>query len=329
MRSRGFVISESVIPLYEESTLSALPSSHANGSAHESIHHLSAFHHFLRAKRTVDDRALHRGVYAAMQQHLVTTAVNRRGDPLRVLEIGCGIGTMVERLSAWGLWSDIGAPVHYTALDQDAENLLAFPQIHDTWLHVAPVCADFFTYATQAVERGEQWDLVIAHAVLDLLDLEHALPLLAGLLQEQGVAWLTINFDGGTILLPSIDPTFDDLVEARYHRTMDERKTDGIPCGDSRTGRRLFSALPAVGLSIVAAGASDWIVTPAGGEYPADEQAFLHFIVATMQSALAGDDALDQELLAGWITARHSQIDDGKLTYLAKQYDFLVKRMSS
>jgi len=296
--------------------------------------HIAQFHHFLRAKRGVDDRALHQGVYAALCRHLAAWKGKHPGDdPLRVLEVGCGIGTMVERLSRWGLWSEVDAPIHYTALDREAQNLQAFHPLHSpaggAMLKVSPLCADYFTFAQEAVAKGERWDLLIAHAVLDLLDLERALPLLRGLLHEDGAAWLTINFDGNTILLPTIDSTFDDRIETRYHRTMDERQTDGAPSGDSRTGRKLFTALPAAGLSIVEVGASDWIVTPsAEGGYPQDEATFLHAIVATIDGALTNDPAIDPQSLADWIATRHTQIDAGKLTYLAKQYDFLVKRNS-
>lgn len=280
------------------------------------------FHRFLRVKQIVDDRALHAGVFASLRDRLTETG----GDRLQVLEIGCGIGTMLDRLERWGMWSAVSVPIQYTALDREAANILAMPPVNNARVQVTPVCSDFYPFAAEATAAGRTWDLVIAHAVLDLLDLERALPLMQSILSAQGMAWLTLNFDGGTILLPTIDRDFDDLVEARYHRTMDERLSDGAPSGDSRTGRALFDALPAAGLQIVAAGASDWIVSPARDRYSADEREFLHFIVATMQRALAGDEALDAVRFAEWIATRFRQIERGELTYLAKQYDFLVQR---
>ena len=185
--------------------------------------------------------------------------------------------------------------------------------------------ADLFDFAVQ--EAGRQaWDLLIAHAVLDLLDVPAALPRLFSPLAPGGLFYFTIVFDGATLFEPAIDPAFDAHVEALYHRTMDERITAGAPSGDSRAGRHLFGQLAAAGAELLAAGASDWVVHPVAGRYPADEAYFLHFIVQTMAAALAGHPALDAARFADWIAARHAQIAAGELTYIAHQLDFAGRR---
>ena len=50
----------------------------------------ATFIRYLAAKRTVDDRALNRRVWDAM--------ISSAGGAPRVLEIGGGIGTMIERI---------------------------------------------------------------------------------------------------------------------------------------------------------------------------------------------------------------------------------------
>ncbi len=127
---------------------------------------------------------------------------------------------------------------------------------------------------------------MIANAFLDLVDLTRTLPLLRQLLRPHGLAYLTINFDGATNLLPTLDPGFDASIEAVYHRTMDERIVDGQQSGDSRTGRKLFTLLPAADFTVLLAGSSDWVVHPVDGAYRGDEASFLHFIVQTIQGAL-------------------------------------------
>ena len=59
----------------------------------------NSFQRYLAAKVTVDDRALNRPVWERLVAALpVSEALGR---PLQVLEVGAGIGTMVERLLAW------------------------------------------------------------------------------------------------------------------------------------------------------------------------------------------------------------------------------------
>ena len=209
-----------------------------------------SFQRYLAAKHTVDDRALNGHVWRSLALALPTPI--RLGRPLRVLEVGAGIGTMVERFLTWLPPRDIA----YTALDAMPENTAAAADRLPAW-----AAANGFTVA-QAAEsltlarlrlpcrdkpgdggfvrlcRGEAgrqaWDLLIAHAVLDLLDVPAALPWLFSPLAPGGLFYFTIVFDGATLLEPAIDPALDAHVEALYHRTMDERITAGVPSGDSR-----------------------------------------------------------------------------------------------
>lgn len=284
------------------------------------------FIRYLNAKRTVDDRALNRPVWDHLTRAVRTrqAALNR---PLRVLEIGGGVGTMVERLLAWRLFDPDAAGVHYTLLDS-APALLATAQTRLTrlpsWLQLAVAPANVLDYAARVLAAGpaQQCDLLIAHAFLDLLGLPAALPQLRRLLADDGLFYCTINFDGATLLEPAIDPPFDAAIEAAYHHAMDTRITAGQPSGDSHTGRHLFTLLPAAGFDIHAAGSSDWVVHPRAGGYPADEAYFLHFIVATIDGALRTDPTLDQPRFAEWIAQRHAQIERGELVYIAHQLDF-------
>ena len=281
-----------------------------------------SFPRYLAAKRSVDDRALHRGVADALRAALA--AAGR--DPLRVAEVGAGIGTMVERTLDWGLFPP-GACVQYVALDAEAENVAA-AQMRlaglPAWLDLRVEVGDLHAWAA-APESAHCYDLLIANAVLDLLDLDAALPALAGVLRPGGLAWFTLNFDGATLFEPPLDSLFDAAVEAAYHRTMDERLASGGPSGGSRTGRRLFSALRAAGFSVAAAGASDWIVYGGPGGYPGDEAYFLHHILHFVEGALAGGPTLDPARLRAWLAARHAQVERGELVYIAHQLDFLAR----
>lgn len=274
-----------------------------------------SFPRYLAAKKTVDDRALNHHVWQLFTQHLPPAP--------RILEVGAGIGTMVERLWERGVLEQ----AHYTALDALPENIAVARQ---RLAHLPPTItlqletADLFHFIPR--QQGPQWDVLIAHAFLDLVNIPATLPLLFSLLRPDGLFYFTINFDGATILQPAIDPPFDALVEQLYHRTMDERLVNGLPSGDSHSGRHLFHQLQQAGGEILAAGSSDWVVFGGQREYPADEAYFLHFIIHTMQQALTGHPELENGRFAAWIAQRHAQIAARELVYIAHQLDFVGKR---
>ena len=117
---------------------------------------------------------------------------------------------------------------------------------------------DLFRFIAR--EQGQRtWDLLMAQALLDLVDVPTTLPALLSLLRPGGLFYCPITFDGGTVFQPEIDPEFDAAIEACYHQTMDQRLVAGKPSGDSRTGRHLSAHLRAASVEVLAAGSSDWV----------------------------------------------------------------------
>ena len=282
-----------------------------------------SFIRYLAAKKDLDDRSLNRHVRETLARHLLEA---RKTPPLRVLEVGCGIGTMLERLLDWQLLPEAA----YTGIDSNPGNI-AEARIRRQSSAAArganpAVAAEFEAidlYDFLARERGRaDWDLIVAHAFLDLVDLEATLPGLLALLAPGAFFYFTLNFDGATVFSPLIDPELDRLIETLYHRSMDERRVGGRPAGSSRTGRRLFTHLAAAGGTILAAGSSDWLVFPGPDGYPGDEAYFLHFIIYTIQQALEGHPELPGADFRAWIAQRHDQIQRRELVYIAHQLDF-------
>jgi hypothetical protein len=183
-------------------------------------------------------------------------------------------------------------------------------------VRVKLVQADVFDFVGQ---KSEPADLLIAHAFLDLLPMPESLPRLFALTKK--LAWLTVNFDGLTLLEPVIDPEVDSKIERLYHETMDTRPSGG----DSLSGRHLFGHLGQAGAVIVSAGASDWVVYPLDGQYPADEAYFLQFILHFFEESLRDHPELDAIVFADWLEKRRAQVDDGELVYIAHQMDFLAR----
>jgi SAM-dependent methyltransferase len=297
------------------------------------------FIRYLAAKQALDDRSLNRHVW----DHLVEAVRDRPvSSPLRVLEVGCGIGTMAERLLDWGLLTRAA----YTGIDMEPAlihaslgRLRAYAAKRHAPLAVDPdgalvlktpaqdvrinfEAADIFDFIDR--QRGKPaWDLLVAHAVLDLIDLPDTLPGLLALLDSGGLFYFTLNFDGATIFEPPIDPDLDGRIEALYHCSMDARRCRNRPSGGSCTGRRLLGALKEAGARVAVAGSSDWVVFPGPGGYPGDEACFLHFIIDTIGRALHGHPGLEMGRFRAWIAERHRQIDARELIYVAHQLDVM------
>jgi SAM-dependent methyltransferase len=297
------------------------------------------FARYLAAKKSVDDRALNGHVRQRLMQAIPGATA---AEPLRVLEVGAGIGTMVERLVAWG------ALTHavYTAIDADPELVAESQRRLPRWMAAQGFEMTAETPARQCFRRqghtvvveteaidvqdfipqvqGQRvWDLLIAHHFLDIIDGSITLPGLLSLLRSGGLFYGTLVFDGATILQPDLDPALDADIEALYHQSMERQTIAGSAAEGSRAGRRLFEHLRKAGLEILAAGSSDWVVFAGPQGYPDDEAFFLHCIVHTMATALQGHPQLDQERFAAWIARRHAQVDQGALVYIAHQLDFL------
>ncbi len=284
------------------------------------------FTRYLASKRTVDDRALNRHVWQTLAD--AVDGELPRDRPLRVLEVGAGIGTMVERVVEWGLFARSPFHVDYTAIDSEESNievarwrLAHLTSSEEAGLRVQLETANLYEFAARR-ENRQRFDLIIAHALLDLLHLPTALPGLLQMVRPSGLFYFSINFDGATLFLPEVDPELDGRIETLYHHSMDTRITDGQPSGDSHTGRRLFHALRSCGAEVLAAGSSDWVVHAVGGGYPADEAYFLGCILHFVGSTLRGHPELDAREFEEWLAMRRRQVVGGELVYVAHQLDY-------
>ena len=303
-----------------------------------------SFPRYLAAKKSVDDRALNRQVLQVMREFLQSLPFQR---PLKVLEIGAGIGTMLERLMDWNLLTE----VEYTAIDSELDNIDFAQQRLQEWaaqinfqivkrgdnlqfsttrgeILVKLLAVDLYDFLEQDQRKGS-WDLLIAHAFLDLIDVPTTLLRIMNLIQNGGSFYFSINYDGLTVLQPPIDGEFDELVLELYHRTMEERMYAGLQFGDRYTGRHLFEHIQQSAGRILASGSSDWVVYPGVAGYPEDESYFLHFIIHTIYLALENQMELDGKQFSDWIRQRHEQVDRQELVYISHQLDYFGIRPSA
>lgn len=266
---------------------------------------------------------MHPRLLRAVGQHFASAA-----GPLRVLELGAGVGTMVERLLALGL----PRGSHYRMVDRQPA-LLA--RAAERLRQPAAAAGLELTLSAQPIEEvladpaAEPVDLLVAHALLDLVDLDRVIPLLAR--QPARLLWLTATFDGVTTWLPPIEAALDARIEQAYHLSMDRRHQGGVESGGAHSGRRLLAGLAAKGL-LLDAGSADWVVWPRGGAYPHDEGYFLdcllHFVESSLRDPAGGgcphDPGLSDAEIAGWLAARRAQRAAATLVLCARHLDVLA-----
>ncbi len=274
-----------------------------------------SFIRYLESKKTVDDRALNQQVWQAFWEALPGSS---RQFPLEMLELGAGTGAMTQRILDSGKISTL----MYTAIDDQPENIEELQTQSAGWLANRPFINLFAETNTAEAfvdeHAGERFfDAILAHAFLDLVDLDLFLPKLLELLPDGGIGYFTINFDGDTIFQPN-HPADEQILDA-YHASM----------RDPFSGRKLLNKLVELDVDVLAAGSSDWVVMPKRGEeghYPADEAYFLMHILSFFEDSLAGRPEIDQDVFADWLQARRRQVADGQLIYIAHQLDVVFRK---
>lgn len=286
---------------------------------------------YLRAKESADDRALHRPTLDRVREATTT------GDSLRVFEAGPGAGATLRRLLRW----DLPADVAYVGVDADESMVAAarerLPELAaEAGYDVAPGDPTRLTDGSRTVEvrietgdaldraADADADLLVAAAFLDLFDAEAALSALLRGVAPGGLAYLPITFDGETAFVPT-GPAEERVIDA-YHATMDAPTRPG----GSRSGRALLGAVGESAARLVAAGGSDWLVSP---PYPGDEAYLCHHLVDLVERAVTRAESADEPAAARvpsdvareWARDRHAAIADGDLTLLTHQIDALVR----
>lgn len=295
------------------------------------------FADYLDAKFALDERSLNR--------HVRQACIERIGSSrplLRWLDVGAGTGAMVRRL-----YKDIPGSLSITALDRDADLLdvasakLKAELARDGYRTLTSrrgieadiskrriftdfACCNLLDFEPRPAGR---FDLITAHALMDIVPLEAALSRFAAWLAPGGLVYATLTYDGDTTLYPPYDDqNFEASLLAAYDASMERRRVQGESTGGAHAGRRLHAALSRKGFEVIAYGSSDWNITPFANRYRDRDGDVLRALVGCIRDEGERAPDIDPPSLASWYAERSAAIDTAALGIIVHQLDMLAMR---
>ncbi|MFW5796202.1 MAG: class I SAM-dependent methyltransferase [Alkalispirochaeta sp.] len=277
---------------------------------------------YLEAKRRIDDRSINRRVWDRFLRMSERVASEVAG--LRVAELGAGSGTMIDRLEEWGWFAGVArgsAGITYHAYEVNDEPLpllqrrLAAAKERALIADALAVSGDLRT-----VLIDEPYDIIIAHALIDLFPPEDLPRILDRFARSGTIIYASIVFDGTTHFEPELDRDLDREILGAYHRSM----SGGF-------ARRHIVGLTDAGYTVVDAGSSDWVVVPRRSGFRREEKTLIATILDMLTSSVGamtdrGETQFSRDDLASWVARRREQAAQGSLCFEAHQLDLVIRR---
>ncbi len=282
---------------------------------------------YLAIKQAIDNKSLDQNVWRTMSAWLKRYA---SGDDFRILEIGAGTGSMLIRL----LDADLLDNVRYFAVELEPDfarvaknELTVWAETHDyTLIATEPyrwslrdkekrveihwVTADILEIGS--LFESAYFDMLIGHAIIDLLPVPACMPTLLDLVKSGGSYYFSLNYAGETSFSPFHPLDFE--ITRAYHLDMDKRFPN-TEWRASQTGKVLGVWLKQQGQKIVAQGDSPWRLSAKSSPAAVDNR-FIGNILDTMEKALDGLDGLED-----WLRLRRQQANSGTLLFFASNRD--------
>ena len=284
---------------------------------------------YLSAKKNIDDTSLNRTVWDTMAGWLLSS--QNDDNKVEILEIGAGTATMIERL----LDAELLMNCRYTALelepgfrDHAMERMRAASKKHDlaftvvdpdNWVISQESCRIEIQWRTDDITKNKEaykegaFDMIIAHAVMDLLPIPKCLDKILKSMRPGGAFYFSLNFAGETVFTPREED--DTEIINAYHSDMDKRFSK-LDWQASRTGVELGTWLREHGHKVIAEGESNWQLSSLDVN-DTQIQRFISNILETIEKALSGTSGLDT-----WIDKRKQQLKSGQLKFFAANKDY-------
>ncbi len=297
------------------------------------------FADYLAAKYALDSRSLNPDVYQCLLSEL------NAKTKLRWLDLGTGSAAMLRRLvSATAIESidaigidnnqallEVGelttqrwlSDQGYSIKHQDGA-LLA--QSGNKLLQLRFDCRS----ALDAIPETHRntFDLVTAHAFMDVAPLAPVTDTIANYLSPGGLFYGTLSYDGETALIPGYhDENFENTILANYNQSMEDRRLNGEKTGGAKSGRRLLSVLQIKGFDVIAYGSSDWNITPIRGHYRDSDQTCITALLEMINKEAMRHAGIDTGQLNAWYTDRLSTVEQQQLGLIIHQMDILATKV--
>ncbi len=292
-----------------------------------------SFAAYLKAKFALDERSLNREVHRAFLDVLHSL------PQIQCLDVGAGTCATLRRLLSNGLTT----PLSLTALDRDPGLLDIARQEAAGWLRALGLeprmekgviqtqgerltAIRFAAGELKSYRPNQPYNVITAHAFLDIAPLPEALRLFAAWLQPGGYLYASSNYDGDTALLPVYDDAaFEARLLGHYNHTMERRRVDGQATGGAYCGRRLHGLLPEYGFDILAYGSSDWSITPFLGEYHDGDAVCLKALLEMIRGEGQSSGLFHQDQLDRWSEDRLRLLRQRRLGLITHQLDLLAR----
>ncbi|MGR9101009.1 MAG: hypothetical protein ACU826_10625, partial [Gammaproteobacteria bacterium] len=190
-------------------------------------------------------------------------------------------------------------------------------------IETAFVCADLSDF-----EGGDgAFDLIAAHAIMDLVPLPQAVDFFYSLLRPGGLFYATIHYDGETALYPRYgDAEFEKTLLDAYDASMERRTVEGLPTGGVFCGRRLYRTLADRGFDIPAYGSSDWNATPKHKAYRGGDGEVISRLLQWMAGEAGRCPGIDPGVLNLWLSDRTKRLQSAELGVIIRNLDILARR---
>jgi SAM-dependent methyltransferase len=233
-----------------------------------------------------------------------------------VVDLGSGTGAALRRVARWLA----PRPLVGYAVDQDAV-LLAHAAAAGPPGTRAVRSDVLRPLAAAGGPADGSVDLVVGHALADLLPLDRLAERAAVLLRPDGLVHLALAYDGLTAFAP--DAPLDAEMIVAFHRHMDRPAYELPTYGGSTAGRRLGPALAAAGLDILADAPSVWQVR--AGDGPAGRRVLAGLLRYVADAARNLGDVPAADIMR-WEQAKRIALDGGTLSVRVGHRDVLARR---
>jgi SAM-dependent methyltransferase len=242
-----------------------------------------------------------------------------------VVDLGSGTGVALDRVRRWLA----PRPVVAFAVDEDAA-LLGRIAPPDDGSRIVPIVGDMLLPLDR---RGGPpdgaVDLVVGHAIADLLPLDRLAARVSALLRPGGLAHLALVYDGLTAFEATddsdlnVDADLAPRVIAAFHRHMDRPVREIPSYGGSTAGRRLRSALASAGLEPLIDAPSIWRVS---ADASAAGREVLDRLIRYVVEAVRESGALALGDLRQWERGLRAALQAATLTARVGHRDLLARK---